>query len=84
MKVLKKLIEIFTDDGDVVIDPCAGSGATIVAAEQLGRKGYGFEIKKNFYDDAKKWIESEKLAKKEIIEMGFAKTKLNKINPTLF
>jgi site-specific DNA-methyltransferase (adenine-specific) len=44
--VLKKLITIFTDYGDVVIDPVAGSGATLLAAEQLGRKSYGFEIKK--------------------------------------
>ena len=48
--VLKNLIEIFTDVGDVVIDPVAGSGVTLLAAEQLGRKSYGFEIKKEFVD----------------------------------
>lgn len=46
--VLKNLISIFTDPGDVVIDPTAGSGVTLLAAEQLGRKAYGFEIKKEF------------------------------------
>ena len=46
--VLKNLIEIFTDVGDVVIDPCAGSGVTLLAAELMGRKSYGFEIKKEF------------------------------------
>jgi site-specific DNA-methyltransferase (adenine-specific) len=49
--VIKRLIEIFTDVGDVVIDPVAGSGVTLLAAEQLGRKSYGFEIKKKFVDD---------------------------------
>ncbi len=49
--VIKRLIEIFTDVGDVVIDPVAGSGVTLLAAEQLGRKSYGFEIKKQFVDD---------------------------------
>lgn len=49
VKVLKKLIEIFTDPGDVVIDPCAGSGTTLRAAADLGRKAYGFEIDRNFY-----------------------------------
>lgn len=49
--VLKKLITIFTDPGDVVIDPVAGSGVTLLAAEMLGRKSYGFEIKKKFVDD---------------------------------
>lgn len=47
--VLKKLIEIFTDEGDVVIDPCAGSGSTLRAAMELGRKSYGFEVSTKFY-----------------------------------
>lgn len=50
--VLKKLIEIFTDPGDVVIDPCAGSGSTLRAAVELGRSAYGFEIDRNFYQQA--------------------------------
>ena len=51
INVIKKLIEIFTDIGDVVIDPTAGSGITLLASEQLGRKSYGFEIKKQFVDE---------------------------------
>lgn len=50
--LLKRLIEIFTDKGDVVIDPCAGSGTTLYAAASLGRKAYGFEVNKQFYNDA--------------------------------
>ena len=52
--VLKRLIEIFTDDGDVVIDPCAGSGSTLRAAAELNRNAYGFEIKKDIYQKATK------------------------------
>ena len=47
--LLEELIRIFTDEGDVVIDPCAGSGSTLRAAAQIGRRAYGFEIKKDFY-----------------------------------
>ena len=47
--MLEKIIQIFTDPGDVVIDPCAGSGTTLLAAANCGRKAYGFEIKKEFY-----------------------------------
>ena len=47
--VLKRLIEIFTDNGDTVIDPCAGSASTLRAAAELGRNSYGFEIKKDMY-----------------------------------
>ena len=51
--VLKKLIETFTDPGDVVIDPCCGSGSTLRAAAELGRSAFGFEIDRNFYQRAK-------------------------------
>ena len=47
----KKLI-IFTDIGDVIIDPCAGSGSTLRAARELGRHSYGFEVSKDFYKRA--------------------------------
>ena len=53
VSVLKKLIAIFTDEGDVVIDPVAGSGSTLRAAAELGRKAYGFEVSKEFYTKAK-------------------------------
>jgi site-specific DNA-methyltransferase (adenine-specific) len=49
IKVLENLIEIFTDKGDVVIDPCAGSGSTLLAAVQNDRQAFGFEIKKDFF-----------------------------------
>ena len=50
--LLERLIEIFTDKGDVVIDPCAGSGSTLRAAANLGRKAYGFEVNKEFFNAA--------------------------------
>lgn len=46
--LLERLIEIFTDKGDVIIDPCAGSGSTLLAALNTRRRAYGFEIKKTF------------------------------------
>ena len=52
VNVIKRLIEIFTDEGDTVIDPVAGSGATLRAAYELGRSSYGFEIDKNFYRES--------------------------------
>ena len=52
VKVLKRLIEVFTDPGDVVIDPCFGSGTTARAAQELGRNFYGFEINRQFYNRA--------------------------------
>lgn len=54
--LLERLISIFTDKGDVVIDPCAGSGTTLLAAKNLERRAYGFEIKKQFYKKAKEVV----------------------------
>ena len=51
--VIEQLIKIFTDEGDVVIDPCCGSGSTLRAAHNLNRSAYGFEIDRNFYTRAK-------------------------------
>lgn len=60
LNVLMRLIQIFTDEGDVVIDPVAGSGSTLVAALEMNRKAYGFEIKKEYYTAAAKWLDEVK------------------------
>jgi len=52
VNLLKELIKIFTDEGDVVIDPVAGSGATLRACMELNRNSYGFEVSKEFYKKA--------------------------------
>lgn len=57
--LLERLIRLFTDENDVVIDPCAGSGTTLLAAKNLRRRAYGFEIKKDFYADACQLIKTQ-------------------------
>ena len=61
--LLKKLIGLFTDPDDVVIDPTAGSCSSIVAAASMQRKAYGFEIKKQIYsqgvDNVKRYISND-------------------------
>ena len=84
LKLLTKLIEIFTDEGDVVIDPCAGSGSTLIAWQKLKRKCFGFEIKKDFHKLASNWIDEEYQKLYDIEEFGFAKTLISKQQETLF
>lgn len=57
--ILRFLIETFTDEGDVVIDPVAGSGATLKACKDLGRPSYGFEVGKEQYKKVMRshWLE---------------------------
>jgi len=59
VQLLERLIEIFTDENDVVIDPVAGSGSTLLACKNLNRKAYGFEIKKDFFKLANEKVLSD-------------------------
>lgn len=70
VNIIKELIEIFTDEGDVVIDPCAGSGSTLRAAYELNRHSFGFEIEKEFYNKAKEsMLNVEHLEKHKQLEI---------------
>ena len=64
VKLLKKLIEVCTDPGDVVIDPCCGSGTTLRAAYELGRSAFGLEIDRTFYTRARDEMLSEEWRKR--------------------
>jgi len=57
-----------------VIDPVAGSGSTLIAAQNTGRKGYGFEIKKDFFKQASAWLERNATIKHEIKSNGYSRT----------
>lgn len=72
--ILKRLIGIYTDPGDVVIDPCAGSASTLRAAYTLGRHSYGFEIDRELCKKARETmlkgiIQEERLDEYEQCEM---------------
>lgn len=82
--LLKRLIQIFTNENEVVIDPCAGSGSTLVAAIETNRKAFGFEIDREFYPKAKEWIEKTIQRKKDIELYGYAKTEIDNEGINLF
>ena len=48
--LLEQIIKLVTDEGDLVLDPFAGSGTTLVAAKMLNRNYLGFDISKDAVD----------------------------------
>lgn len=59
--LMKKLIECTTMPGDLVLDPCMGSGSSIVACRELRRSGIGIEKSREYFDHAYSNVHSDEL-----------------------
>lgn len=57
LSMAERLIAMFSDPGDLVLDPYAGSGTTLVAARLLGRRAVGIERDRNYCDLAVRRLE---------------------------
>ena len=61
LKLMKDIIEIHTNKGDVILDPFMGSGSTGVAALELERKFIGIDNDEKYFKIAKARIENEEI-----------------------
>lgn len=50
ISLAKKVIELFTHEGELVLDPFVGSGTTLVAARDTNRNAVGFDLQKRYID----------------------------------
>ena len=50
---MRRVLEVFTEPGETVLDPFAGSGSTLVAAQSMGRKVIGIEALAPYFEIAK-------------------------------
>jgi site-specific DNA-methyltransferase (adenine-specific) len=64
--VIKRLIEIYTKEGDVILDPFVGSGTTMIVCKKLGRSSIGIEINPEYVEIAKKRLDLEQTSLEEV------------------
>lgn len=57
LEVIKRCIELWTNPGDIVLDPFAGIGSVPYVAVTMGRRGIGVELKESYYKQAKNNLE---------------------------
>ena len=58
IKLLSRIIKASTNPGDIVLDPCMGSGTTAVACKVTRRQFIGCELDTEFYNKTVEWVDS--------------------------
>ena len=53
---MERLINIYTNEGDLVLDNVMGSGTTMVACQNTNRNGIGIELDDNYFKIAEKRV----------------------------
>lgn len=56
----KRLIDLYSYENDLILDPFVGSGTTLVAAERSGRRSVGYDLEQTYVDIAAARLETER------------------------
>lgn len=59
VKLAERIITMYSRRGDLVVDPFAGIGSTLIAARSLGRRSLGIELNPRFTELARSWLSEE-------------------------
>lgn len=59
IKLMERIVSLFTNEGDTILDFCMGSGSTGIACKNLNRNFIGIELDKNYYNIAKNRLNYE-------------------------
>ncbi len=67
----RRLIELYTFKDDIVVDPFAGSGTTLVAAARTGRIGVGYDTDAEYLETARRRLKEEDAAESTDVERRY-------------
>lgn len=70
LNLAKKVIELFSHKGELIVDPFVGSGTTLLAAEDLDRNAVGFDLNSKYVDLAKSRLGQQKLDKRLVEQIA--------------
>lgn len=73
IEFLRRFVQTYTNENDIVLDPFVGSGTTAVACKELNRKFIGFEINEGYIE----------MANKRLINIPDRLDSFNKVNDSL-
>ena len=58
LDVIERVVKMYSNEGDVVFTPFLGIGSEVYQAVKMGRKGIGIELKKEYFEQAKKNLQT--------------------------
>ena len=67
LETIERAIHLWSNKGDTVLTPFMGIGSEVYQAVKMGRKGIGFELKKDYFDVACKNVNSVELNKNQVL-----------------
>jgi DNA modification methylase len=64
ISLARRVIEVFTHEGELVLDPFVGSGTTLVAAQDSNRNAIGFDLQEKYIELCRERLQSNNLFNK--------------------
>ncbi len=61
ISMARRVIELFSHQGELILDPFVGSETTLVAAQDTNRNAVGFDLQQKYIDLSKKRLSNEQL-----------------------
>lgn len=70
LEVIRRLIRLYTNPGETVLDPFMGIGSTAVVAIEQGREAVGFELKESYHRLAERYVARWQASREEVRDQG--------------